>query len=164
MFRRLAKPLDRLGVILREALARPIRQAKAIATTDDLIFCYGCITHIASFRSFAPPFYGLRVVLRDTMSLLVTQTKVDLSARVTLLRRLAIPLDRFRIVLRGAFSILVAHAKVDLRASITLLRRLSVPPDRLRIILRETKPSRVAPTESALPTSIPLFPPPCGAT
>ena len=67
------------------------------------------------------PLLGFFVVLRNSLSVIVTNPEAVLRLGMTLLGSLKKPLCRFSIVLRDAFFVIVANPEAVLRLGMTLL-------------------------------------------
>jgi len=82
------------------------------------------------------PFHRLGVVPRYAMALFVTDPKIVLGRRVTLLGRAAPPLNCLGVVLRHAPVFVVHDPKIVLGRRVTLLGRAAQPFSRLSVVLR----------------------------
>lgn len=80
--------------------------------------CFG----ISLFCSLTVPLDSLRIILRYTFSVIITESKVVLCFGISLLSSFSKPLYRFGVILFHAFAFVIADAKVELCLLVSLFR------------------------------------------
>ena len=109
------------------------------------------------FCSLTVPLDSLRVILRYTFSVIITDCKVVLCAGISLLCRFLKPHDRFSIILFHSFAFVITDAKVVLCFGISLLSSFSKPLDRFGAILFHTFAFVIADAKVELCLLVSLF-------
>ena len=112
---------------------------------------------IALFSRLTVPFYGLRIILRDTLTKFITKTNHAMSFCISLICCLAVQLQSFRKILWDTFTKIIPIAQVALSLSIALFNRLTSPLHGLSIILRHTLTIPITKTKFALSSCIALL-------
>ena len=116
-------------------------------------------TGVALVGRFAIPARRSRIVLRDTLAVVVHDPEIELSSGVALVGRLAIPAQRSRIVLRDTPTFVVHDAEIALSTGVALVGCLAIPAQRSRIVLRDTLAVVVHDAEIELSTVVSLLGP-----
>src|ERR1019366_1869851 len=92
-------------------------------------FCYIFLFHTFYFTrcSKAQPEIGFSIVLRDTSTVAVCGSKVELRLCIALISSLAIPAYRLSFILRDTIAKVICHAKPEFSLYIALIGGFAPP-------------------------------------
>src|SRR5207253_1580533 len=89
---------------------------------------------VALFGRLAVPAQRSRIVLRDTIAVVVHNSENELSPGVALIGRLAIPTRGSRIILRDPMAVVVHSSEIELSQGVTLIGEKAQKAQRGRIV------------------------------